>query len=93
MALWEWVAIGIFLLGFFLMGAVVAIHIKNNPLLLIGIFRNMWFYLKPVIVTKVLPVIVKYFARNSRSVEEEMADCVRKGGRWDNFQKKCVETK
>lgn len=93
MQLWEWIAIGVFLLGFLLMGAVVFVRIKNNPLLLVGIVSNIWVQLKPIIITKILPLIIAYFARNTPDVEKQMADCVRKGGRWDNFKKKCVETR
>lgn len=90
---WEWAAIACFLLGFVAMGAVVALRVKNNPLLLIGIFRNIWVQLKPVILTVVIPFILKYVGRMDTDTEARMRECERRGGRWDNFRKKCVETK
>jgi len=36
------------------------------------------------------PIIVKYITKpNSPEVEAEMAKCLRMGGEWDNFNKKC----
>lgn len=31
--------------------------------------------------------------RNTPEVEARMRDCIRRGGVWDNFRKKCRETK
>lgn len=49
-----------------------------------------WVSLTSAFVAKMLPDIREYFAkRNPEKVEDDMARCVRMGGEWDNFRKKC----
>lgn len=49
-----------------------------------------WVALVTKFVANMLPDIREYFAkRNTPEVESEMAKCVRMGGQWDNFNKKC----
>lgn len=49
-----------------------------------------WAGLVSAFIAKMLPDIREYFAkRNTPEVESEMARCVRMGGEWDNFRKKC----
>lgn len=39
---------------------------------------------------KMIPSITAWLAkRNTPAVEKEMQECVRRGGTWDNFAKKC----
>lgn len=39
---------------------------------------------------KLVPKITAWLAkRNTPEVEEAMRECVRRGGEWDNFRKKC----
>lgn len=39
---------------------------------------------------KVVPAITAWLAkRNTPEVEAAMRECVRRGGEWDNFNKKC----
>jgi hypothetical protein len=39
---------------------------------------------------KLVPVITAWLAkRNTPEIEAKMAECVRRGGEWDNFRKKC----
>lgn len=38
------------------------------------------------------PYLYEYFSkRNTPEVEARMRDCLRRGGEWDNFRKKCKE--
>ena len=49
-----------------------------------------WLSIGQKILAKLLPDIREYFAkRNSKEIEDKMAQCVRMGGEWDNFNKKC----
>jgi hypothetical protein len=49
--------------------------------------------LRPYILASLSAVIAYVTNRNTPEVEAQMAECVRRGGRWDNFRKKCVENK
>lgn len=41
-------------------------------------------------ILRMIPKITEWLAkRNTPEVEKEMAECVRRGGEWDNFNKKC----
>jgi hypothetical protein len=49
-----------------------------------------WIGLGKQIIALALPDILEYLkARNTPEVEADMAKCVRMGGEWDNFNKKC----
>jgi hypothetical protein len=39
-----------------------------------------------VTIKAAIPAILK---RNPPDVEERMNDCIRSGGQWDNFRKRC----
>jgi len=42
------------------------------------------------VIALAVPDIVKYLsARNTFAIEEKMHECVKRGGTWDNFRKKC----
>ena len=49
-----------------------------------------WISLGSQFIAKMLPDIREYVSkRNTPEVESEMQKCVRRGGEWDNFRKKC----
>lgn len=49
-----------------------------------------WLELGRQFLAKMLPDIREYIAkRNPKETEDRMARCVRMGGEWDNFNKKC----
>lgn len=49
-----------------------------------------WIELGRQFIAKMLPDIREYFGRrNPEDIEAKMAQCVRMGGEWDNFNKKC----
>lgn len=76
--MYYWIA-GIALLAAICVGGYFA---ARNP--------AFWVALVTRFVAKMLPDIREYFAkRNPKEVEARMARCVRMGGEWDNFNKKC----
>lgn len=51
---------------------------------------DFWVAFGGALVAAAWPKIVEYvMRRNTPEVESEMAKCVRMGGEWDNFRKKC----
>jgi hypothetical protein len=49
-----------------------------------------WVGLGSVLIQKAFPYIAAYVTkRNTPEVEQQMADCVRRGGEWDNAKKRC----
>lgn len=51
---------------------------------------TFWVGLGTAILTKLLPLISVYvLKRNTPEVEATMAECVRRGGKWNNFTKRC----
>lgn len=49
-----------------------------------------WVGLGHAVVKAVTPAIVAYLIkRNPPEVEKAMQDCIRRGGRWNNFKKRC----
>lgn len=49
-----------------------------------------WIGMGEKLLAALLPDILAYVKkRNTADVEAEMAKCVRMGGEWDNFNKKC----
>lgn len=79
---WVWWGAGIALLA--LIGA--GVYYASKPGFWIGIASE----LGKKIVTNLLPDIREYLAkRNEKEIEDKMAQCVRMGGEWDNFNKKC----
>lgn len=84
MHLWEWAAIVCFLLGFVGMGAVLAYRLYRNPFLLAGLIPTLWAHAKPVLLRIIM-------LRNSQEDERRMVECIRRGGEWDNFRKRCKE--
>lgn len=51
---------------------------------------SFWISFAKQIVALALPEILESIkARNTPEIEAEMAKCVRMGGEWDNFNKKC----
>ena len=81
----EVVAIIVVLLG---LGAG-AFLIAQRPAFWVDLVARVLKALWPMIL-KAIPIIGKWLAkRNTPEVEEAMRECVRRGGEWDNFNKKC----
>lgn len=75
---WWWIA-G---LGLFACLGVSAFFVARNP--------SFWIGLGKQVIALALPDILEYLRkRNTTGIEAEMARCVRMGGEWDNFNKKC----
>jgi hypothetical protein len=75
---WFWVA-GLALLACLGVGAY---FVARSP--------SFWIALVKQIVASAIPDIREYLAtRNTPEDEGKMAKCVRMGGEWDNFNKKC----
>jgi len=75
---WLWVA-GLALLACLGVGAY---FVARSP--------SFWIALVKQIVASAIPDIREYLAaRNAPDIEKEMQACVRRGGEWDNFNKKC----
>lgn len=76
--MWFWIA-G---LALFVCLGVGAYFVARSPAFWIGLGRQ--------IIALALPDILEYLkARNTTEDEGKMAKCVRMGGEWDNFNKKC----
>lgn len=76
--MWFWIA-G---LALFLCLGVGAYFVARSPAFWIGLGKQ--------IVTLALPDILEYLkTRDTPEIEADMAKCVRMGGEWDNFNKKC----
>lgn len=51
---------------------------------------SFWLGLASAAIRPLLPLIKDYvLRRNSPDVEKAMQDCIRRGGKWDNFRKRC----
>ena len=51
---------------------------------------TFWLGLGSVLLTKAWPYVAAYVTkRNTPEDEQAMADCVRGGGEWDNWRKRC----
>ena len=51
---------------------------------------TFWINFGAAIFEAVVPKISEYVKkRNTPEVEAKMAECVRRGGQWDNFNKRC----
>lgn len=49
-----------------------------------------WIEFGGRLLQAVLPSVIKYVGRrNPPEVEKAMQDCLRRGGRWDNWRKRC----
>lgn len=76
--MWFWIA-G---LALFVCLGVGAYFVARSPAFWIGLGKQIF--------ALALPDILKYLkTRNTPEVEADMAKCVRMGGEWDNFNKKC----
>ena len=76
--MWFWIA-G---LALFVCLGVGAYFVARSPAFWIGLGKQ--------IIALALPDILEYLkARNTPEDEGKMAKCVRMGGEWDNFNKKC----
>lgn len=89
MSWWEWAAIGMFLLGFFAMGAVLAVRLYRNPFLLAGLIPVIWKHVKKPIVRHILPVVLRVFKRYDPETEAAWRDCERKAGKWNFRTRRC----
>lgn len=53
-----------------------------------------WIEFGTRLARQFLPLAVAYIIkRNPPKVEEAMQECLRRGGRWDNFKKRCVDNR
>lgn len=53
-----------------------------------------WYDVGAQFVAKALPQIVYVLTvRNTPEIEKQITVCARRGGRWDNFNKLCVENR
>lgn len=51
---------------------------------------TFWLGLGNVLLTKAWPYIAAYVTRrNTPEIEKAMQDCYRRGGKWNNFRKRC----
>ena len=76
--MWFWIA-G---LALFVCLGVGAYFVARSPAFWIGLGKQIF--------ALALPDILEYLkTRNTPEVEGKMAKCVRMGGEWDNFNKKC----
>ena len=51
---------------------------------------TFWVGIGGVLLQRAWPYIRAYVTRrNTAEVEQQMADCVRRGGEWDNWKKRC----
>lgn len=51
---------------------------------------SFWVNMGVHVAKEVGPLLLKYLSRrNSPEIERKMQDCIRRGGKWDNFQKRC----
>lgn len=74
----EIAAIAILLLGIGAGGYLVA----QRP--------TFWYGLVSAAFAAALPRIAEYILRrNPPDIEAKMHDCIRRGGKWDNFNKRC----
>lgn len=49
-----------------------------------------WYGLVSAALSAALPKIAEYVARrNTPDIEAKMQECIRRGGEWDNFRKRC----
>ncbi len=81
----EGVAIAVILAG---LGAG-AFLVAQRPSFWIDLAARVLKALWPLIL-KAIPIIGKWLTkRNTPDIELKMQECVRMGGEWDNFNKKC----
>lgn len=51
---------------------------------------SFWYGLLAHAVKDLTPIVLGYILkRNTPDVEAKMHDCIRRGGTWDNFKKRC----
>lgn len=74
-----WWLAGLLLLGCLSVGAFLA---ARSPTFWLSLINE----LIALAVPKVTEVVTK---RNPPEIEAEMQKCIRRGGEWDNFRKKC----
>ena len=75
---WLWVA-G---LALFAILGISAFFVARSP--------SFWMGLVKEVIALAVPDIIKYITtRNTFDIEQKMHECVRRGGTWDNFRKKC----
>lgn len=68
-------AIGFFCLAALFLGVMI---VAQSP--------NFWYGLLAAMVVAALPFFTH---RNTPEIEKKMQECVRRGGTWDNFNKRC----
>ena len=76
----EIIAVAVMILG---VGAA-AFLVAQRPTFWVGLAIAAW--------SRAWPLIWMYVSkRNSPEIEAKMQECIRRGGEWDNFKKKCRE--
>ena len=51
---------------------------------------TFWFVLGSAVISQITPMLKEYILRrNTPEVEARMHECNRRGGRWNNFTKRC----
>lgn len=51
---------------------------------------SFWLGMGSALITAVLPHVIKYVsARMTPEQEKAYQDCLKRGGEWDNFNKRC----
>lgn len=74
-------------LGVILTAVVVSLA---ATIYLVGQRPSFWIGMIIEVVKRAWPSIKEYFGRrNTPEIEKQMAECVRRGGEWDNFAKRC----
>lgn len=51
---------------------------------------SFWYGLSVHVLKDLTPIALRYILkRNPPDIEAKMHDCIRRGGTWDNFKKRC----
>ncbi len=59
----------------------------GSPIFWFNLSQLIWKELKP----RLLKAAYDFVARNAPAVEKAMVACIKSGGVWDNFKKKCKQ--
>lgn len=81
----DWVAMIVIFAGLF---CAVLIYSRHTSFI-VGMGAQLLIVLRPYILSALTFALAFMMKRNTPEVENEMAECVRRGGEWDNFNKKC----
>ena len=76
----DWIAIAV-LSGIVIVFLGMLYKILRDPLFWADVVKEIFKVL--------LPAFLFYFKRNTPEVEDRMLKCIRSGGKWNNFKKRC----